>query len=295
MVTQRYRAGPQPLTSPRSVTCPVVVDKEHARAAGQQVVQSLRGSLKERVAALLQRDPERLANAVELGLVRREFLEDPAGEPISRATPVEVVQRYLERSVEQQPSLIAALGLSTIQLLSVHRDDDADLGVGTATRLTVVFTDLEGFTRFTSREGDEAARELLDRYHRAVGPVVRSRGGRVVKRIGDGLLLTFLEPEAAVLACLELLDHQPAPLRMRAGIHAGDVLLTHDDVIGHTVNVAARVTESAKGGQVLASADVRAAAGALRGVAFGRARRRNFKGLGEPVVVCPVTPAVSGG
>ena len=69
-----------------------------------------------------------------------------------------------------------------------------------------MFTDLEGFTRFTSRPGDEAAADLLAEHHRAVGPVVRSRGGRVVKRIGDGLMLAFPEPAAAVHAALELVD-----------------------------------------------------------------------------------------
>ena len=53
-------------------------------------------------------------------------------------------------------------------------------------RLAVMFTDLEGFTRYTARRGDDAAAALLTEHNRIVGPIIRSRGGRVVKRLGDG-------------------------------------------------------------------------------------------------------------
>lgn len=238
------------------------------------------------IAILRQRDPALLANMAEIGVVRREWLEGEGEGPISVATPLEVVQRLLERSIEQQPSLLATLGLSAIQVLNSPGEEGH---AGTSARMTVVFTDLEGFTRFTAKQGDEAASQLLATHHQAVGPVVRSRGGRTVKRLGDGLLLTFPEPEAAVLAALELVEGEPVPLRLRAGIHLGDVVMTRDDVIGHVVNVAARVTESAKGGEVLVTAAVRdAAAPHLAGVAFGPARSRRFKGIGEPVGVSRV-------
>jgi adenylate cyclase len=153
------------------------------------------------------------------------------------------------------------------------------------TRLAVAFTDIEGFTAYTAREGDEAASQLLAVHYREVGPVVRSRGGRISKRLGDGLLLTFPEPEAAVLACLELVGLDPEPLRLRAGVHVGDVVVAGEEIVGHVVNVAARVAESAKGDEVLITDDVRKAAGDLPGVTFGRARSRTFKGVGERVLV----------
>src|SRR5439155_17610541 len=194
--------------------------------AGRGAVGLFRRNLAERVADLLQKDPDRLSRAVELGLIRREWLEDPGRGPVTNATPFGVIERALERSVEQRPSMLAALGLSAIQILSSGADDPA---VGEPTDLAVVFTDLEGFTAWTERHGDEAASQLLTEHHRAVGPVVRSRGGRLVKRVGDGLLLTFPSPEAAVLAGLELLDSAPAGLRLRAGIHRGEVAVTRDD------------------------------------------------------------------
>jgi len=228
-----------------------------------------------------------MATAVELGLVRRDGLKPPGENTISIATPDELLERSLERAVEQRPSMLSALRLSAIEILSSATEDET--GEGVVDTLTVVFTDLEGFTRFNATNGDEAASHLLAEHHRAVEPMVRGRGGRIVKHLGDGLLLTFLEPQAAALAALELVDAPPEPLRLRVGIHLGEVLvLRHHDVIGHVVNVAARVTELARGGEVLATAAVRDSASGLSGVSFGRMRRRRLKGIGESVPVCRV-------
>ena len=105
-------------------------------------------------------------------------------------------------------------------------------------------------------------------------------------------MLAFPAPEAAVLAGLELVDAVEVPLRLRAGIHIGEAVVTHDDIVGHAVNVAARITEETQAGTVLVSVDVREAVsreadGVLRGVTFGRARRYKLKGL-EPVSLCRV-------
>jgi adenylate cyclase len=145
--------------------------------------------------------------------------------------------------------------------------------------LTVAFTDLEDFTAYTAAEGDDAASQLLIRHHRESELIVRRRGGRVVKRLGDGLMLAFYEAEAAVLGCLELCD--AAPLRLRAGIHGGTVLVTDDDVIGHVVNLAARVAESAESGELIVTDHVRMAMGDGRGVAFDGPYLRRFKGIAE--------------
>jgi adenylate cyclase len=261
-----------------------------ARRAGRDVVDSMRVSVAEKVADLIRRDPDRAAQAVEMGLVDRRWLDEPGRHKLWTATPVDVVHRYLERSVEQRPSALRALGLNALQVLSWWATEAPQSG-GTHTHLAVVFTDLEGFTRYTDDNGDEAASQLLADHQRAVGPVLRSRGGRLVKRLGDGLLVTFPEPEAAVLAAIELAGTAPEPLRLRAGVHCGEVYVTHDDVMGQVVNLAARVTDLAKGGEVLVTEAVRAAVRELPGASFGRARRRSFKGVKERVTVCPVSAA----
>jgi adenylate cyclase len=263
------------------------------KATGRAAVHSFRrGALKTVIEMLRDRDPDALASLTDSGLLSRDFVDDPdGGGPLRTAPTLEVVERMLERSIERKPSLIAGLGLSTIQLMA-NKGEEEEGAAGTTSRLTIAFTDLEGFTRFTERRGDEEASQLLGDHHRTVGPIVRSRGGKIVKRIGDGLLLTFPEPVAGVLACLELVATPPAPLRLRAGIHVGDVVVTRDDVVGHVVNVAARVAESAKGGEVVVTGDVVAEAAAdLPHVAFSRPRRKSFKGLAESVPVSKVTVA----
>ncbi len=248
---------------------------------------SVRRGLAERAADLLRRDPELTDTAVEVGLVDRSWLEAPGDRPMRTAPALDVVHRFLERSVERRPSALGSIGLNALQLLAYDRSGDEE-----ATRpipLSIVFTDLEGFTRFTSRHGDDAALALLADHHRVIGPVVRSRGGRVVKRLGDGLMLSFPSAESAVMAALELIEVPPEALRLRAGVHTGEVVATADDLIGHDVNVAARVASVAKGDQVLATATTRDAVGDLPSVVFGRARRRSFKGVEQAVSVCPVS------
>jgi adenylate cyclase len=264
-----------------------MVGLDDARAKGESAVEAVRLGLWERAADLLRRDPGLTDTAVEVGLVDRAWLESPGRRPVRTVPALDVVHRFLERSVERRPSTLGSIGLNALQLLAYDHPVDGRSDAR-PTPVSVVFTDLEDFTRFTARYGDDAALALLASHHRVIGPIVRSRGGRVVKRLGDGLMLSFPSAEAAVHAALELVEVPPEQLRLRAGIHTGEAVVTADDLIGHDVNIAARVAASAKGGQVLASAAVRAAVGELPGVAFGRARRRTFKGVEHPVLVCPV-------
>lgn len=260
---------------------------EDARSKGESTIDAVRVGLAERAADLLRRDPELKDTAIEVGLVDRAWLEAPGHHPVRTAPALDVVQRFLERSVERRPSALGSIGLNALQLLAYDRPPDG----GPDTRQTpvaIVFTDLEGFTRFTAREGDDAALALLAEHHKIIGPIVRGRGGKVVKRLGDGLMLSFPSAESAVLAAVELVEVPPTGLRLRAGVHCGDAVVTPDDLIGHEVNVAARVAAAARGGQVLATGAVRDAAGELRGVAFGRTRRRSFKGVDHAVAVCSV-------
>src|SRR5207302_851932 len=246
-----------------------------ARTTAATTVQALRRAMSRKAADLIRSDPDTAATALEVGLVDRQWLDDPEAHPISSGTPTGVLERFLERSVEQRPSRLAELGLSAVQLLS-----SSEARVDGETRpVTVVFTDLEGFTAFTAEQGDAAASALVQDHRRAVGPIVRSWHGRVVKQLGDGFLLSFAEPKPGVLAALELLGTDTAPLRLRAGVHVGEAVVSRTDLVGHVVNVAARVTEAAGGGQALATTDVRDAVSGVPGLRFGRARTRRLQGV----------------
>lgn len=253
-------------------------------------MKAMRKSMAERIVATLGKDPELLAQMTETGVLRREWVEEPGSGPISDATPLEVLERTLAGMVERRPSMLASLGLSAIEVLSASGDGEAEPSVSC---LTVAFTDLEDFTRFTAKAGDAAAARLLGQHYQTAGPIVRSRGGKVVKRLGDGLMMTFPEPTAAVLAAVELCEHAPKPLKVRAGLHVGEVIVGHSDVLGHVVNIAARVTETAAGGEVLISHDLRdmLLLDELPQIKVGRARKRRLKGVGERIEVTPVARA----
>ena len=174
----------------------------------------------------------------------------------------------------------------------VRRGAPTEVRRGPPVELAVAFTDLEDFTTYTEAEGDAAASCLLIGHHRESELIVRSRGGRVLKRLGDGLMLTFPGTEAAVLACLTL--GETAPLRLRGGIHRGNVVVTDDDVVGHAVNLAARVAEIAEGGELIVTDLCDIAVGDSRAVTFDGPYLRSFKGIREPVPVYLVSRHAAG-
>ncbi|HEX4863634.1 MAG TPA: adenylate/guanylate cyclase domain-containing protein [Acidimicrobiales bacterium] len=265
-------------------------EPESARDLGAAAVETLRRNLARKAASLIRRDPDAADVALELGLVDRTWLDNPDKAPISTTGPYEVLERFWERAVEQRPSRLAAFGLGAAQLLAGRLAPPS----GRPESLAVVFTDLEGFTGYTAEYGDEAALTLLKEHHRDAGPIVRREGGRIVKRLGDGLLCTFGSAQGGLRAAVGLLGTAPGPLRLRAGVHVGEAIVSSDDVIGHAVNVAARVAETAGGGMVMATQEAVDAAGPTRGVRVkGKPRARRFKGIAERVVVLEVEPDLS--
>jgi adenylate cyclase len=132
---------------------------------------------------------------------------------------------------------------------------------------TIVFTDIVGFTEFTAARGDAEAVALLDLQACLVREALPD-GARVVKELGDGLMLWLPDPVGALAACLDLLDRfasastEATPLWVRMGMHWGRPTRRGDDYVGNDVNLAARIVDVAGPGELLASADARTAAGA---------------------------------
>jgi class 3 adenylate cyclase len=125
--------------------------------------------------------------------------------------------------------------------------------------VTLVFTDLVGFSTWALEAGDDAALTLLRQVARAVETPLLDAGGHIVKRMGDGLMAVFREPAVAVGAVLaakeqlksvEVAGYTP---RMRVGIHTGRPQRMAADWLGVDVNIAARVMERATKGGVMVS------------------------------------------
>ncbi len=120
------------------------------------------------------------------------------------------------------------------------------------------FLDLTGYTRFTAERGDQAAAALAERLKRLVERAALQHGGRPVKWLGDGVMFHFRDPGPGVVAALEMIESvagaglPPA----HVGLHAGPVIFQDGDYYGQTVNVASRIAEYARPGEVLVSQDV---------------------------------------
>jgi class 3 adenylate cyclase len=143
----------------------------------------------------------------------------------------------------------------------------------------VLFTDLVDSTQRAVDEGDTHWRDLLDLHDRAVQQCVRHHGGRVVKYTGDGVL-ALMPSAAGALEAAQSIRHHLADqgLRVRAGIHVGDVDVRGDDVSGLAVNIAARIMSHAHAGDTLVSEAARQAT-LGSGHRFEKIRTTELKGI----------------
>jgi adenylate cyclase len=146
------------------------------------------------------------------------------------------------------------------------------------------FLDITGYTRLTEERGDEAAADLAARLARLVRRSSQEHGGTPVKWLGDGVMFYFREPADAVLAAVELVgvvgSHGLPPAHV--GIHAGPVVFQEGDYFGRTVNLAARIAEYARPGEVLVSQEVVDAADGGP-VAFTEIGPVELKGVSRPL------------
>ena len=155
---------------------------------------------------------------------------------------------------------------------------------------TVVFTDLVGFTEYTALRGDDEALALLAAQDRLVREALPA-DARIVKELGDGLLLWFPDACEALHTILRLQQEFEAksveldlPLWVRCGLHSGQQRQRGDDLVGHDVNVAARVVDVAGPGEVLLSdATLAQIADRLPEVSFEELGPVVMKGIPEPV------------
>jgi adenylate cyclase len=207
--------------------------------------------------ARLDTQPRLLGAARKLR--RRLPGDEKFGDPLSTAgrKPVEVIARGVSALRPEPESVTRELGLAGLQIWQ-SVSEAAGRGRGEL-ELALLFTDLVGFSSWALEKGDTGALELL----RSVGTVVESaihqHDGRIVKRLGDGVMATFRSAQSAVdaafdaheaLAEVEIDGYRP---RMRAGVHWGRPRKIGGDYLGIDVNVAARVADAAEADQVLVS------------------------------------------
>ncbi|MCH7811828.1 MAG: hypothetical protein IH958_04280 [Chloroflexi bacterium] len=150
--------------------------------------------------------------------------------------------------------------------------------------LTIVFTDLVGFSAFSSWAEAEELRTLIRAYHSLVREQMSRYSGFEVKQTGDGFMIAFASPGRAVQCAAGVqqamaawrLDQQ---IKVRVGLNSGDAIREGNDFFGHMVNLASRIAGRAGGGQVFASEATRVIAGNVEGVRFVDIGRRRLRGI----------------
>lgn len=154
------------------------------------------------------------------------------------------------------------------------------------TAATFLFADIAGFTALTEAHGDEEAAKLVADFSDAVEAELPAYGASQVKTIGDALMLRIPEPERAVTLGLrianDVMSGHGAPA-VRVGMHHGTAIERDSDYIGGAVNLAARVSAAATGGEVLLTAQTAALAPVVEAVFYESRGRQTLRNVREPV------------
>jgi adenylate cyclase len=179
------------------------------------------------------------AQITEMGLPLRERfvrLSDQAREAMVQAHAARIVTRNI---IAQFEALLSSAGLHS----QLERPP------------AMCFLDITGYTRLTQERGDAAAADLAEQLGRLVRRTSLKRGGRAVKWLGDGVMFFFRDPGLGVVAALEMVDGvaEAGLPPAHVGLHAGPVIFQEGDYYGQTVNVASRIAEYARPGEVVVS------------------------------------------
>jgi len=157
--------------------------------------------------------------------------------------------------------------------------------------IAVQFSDLRGFTSFTAQHGDEKAFQIARQFVNLVGASVEQHEGRLLKTYGDGVMTSFKDPAQAVRCAVTMQetlcktycggDDDDPVISAGIGLTWGSVIQTDGDLFGHSVNLAKRLADEAKGGQIVTSSSVVDETGMLDGYLYRDMGQRHLKGIGD--------------
>ena len=228
-------------------------------------------------------------------------------EPGDRARALELLDRALETSQELGlkgwlerclETKLEAQGVDTGSTLgTIHtiatsiesrRPDLATQSAPDGT-VTLMFSDMEGFTAMTDRLGDLEAREVIRDHNRIVREQVAAHGGHEVELQGDGFLIAFGSARRGLQCAIGIqrafhaysADDTHTPIRVRIGLHTGEALREREKFFGRTVILAAHIASTAHGGEILVSALIKELTQSLGELDFGASQNVQLKGISE--------------
>lgn len=203
------------------------------------------------------------ANPNVVGLIRRARRALPGdpdfGDPLSRAGEggPRAAARAADRLMGDRNAATREVSLAGLQVWQALTEQVSRRPANP--EVTIVFTDLVGFSEWSLHAGDDVTLRLLRRVAATVEPPLLDRGGHIVKRMGDGSMAVFCDPLVAVSAVLaardavKTVDVDGYTPRMRFGLHTGRPQRIGADWLGVDVNIAARVMERASRGGIIVS------------------------------------------
>jgi class 3 adenylate cyclase/YHS domain-containing protein len=163
--------------------------------------------------------------------------------------------------------------------------------VATSSAATFLFADIAGFTALTEAIGDEQAVQLVDDFAEVVQKELPNVGGECVKAVGDALMLRVPDPGDAIRLGLWItrsaMSGHSAP-SVRVGGNFGSAVERSGDYFGTTINVAARVSALARGGELLVTGNTAERAADLDGVLYESRGRQVLRNVAEPVEIFSV-------
>lgn len=234
-------------------------------------------------ARALNREPRLMAAARRT----REWAlgSEQVGDRLStaRGRPSDLAVRHVAQLAGSEPGVLGELGLTAAQAWQ-RLAESQGRGRGEVD-VAILFTDLVEFSTWALESGDDLAIRLLKEVSGAIEPPITARGGVIVKRLGDGVMGAFADApsatEAALEACertesIELDGYRP---RLRGGVHLGRPRKIGGDYLGVDVNIAARLAQAARPGEVLVSERTLHALGEET---VARSEERPFSAKGAP-------------
>jgi class 3 adenylate cyclase len=162
--------------------------------------------------------------------------------------------------------------------------------------ITIVFSDIESSTERATSMGDTAWMKVLSAHNEIIQTHVSKWDGTIIKNQGDGFMLTFGGARRALRAMIDVqrdleqyaLDHPDRGVRVRVGVHTGEVIAEEGDIFGKHVMFAARVGGLADGGEIVVSSIVREIASARGDLGFGEPQVVSLKGIEGEHAVYPL-------
>lgn len=191
---------------------------------------------------------------------RRALPGDPEfGDPLSAAGEggARAAARAADRLLRDREAATREVSLATLQVWQALTERVS--GKPANPEVTLVFTDLVAFSDWALAAGDEVTLRLLRKVAQEGEAPILDSGGRIVKRMGDGMMAVFDDPTTAIRATIaarkavEAIDMGGYTPRVRAGIHTGRPQHIGSDWLGVDVNIAARVMERATRGGLMVS------------------------------------------